>query len=159
MGGYKVYQEPLWFTCCVGTGMENHSKYSRNIYFFNDRELYVSQFIASELYWQEKGLTLRQLTRYPEEQGTTFEFDCRQPMALVVEYWGGFPGSKTFDILVDGQKIATENISGKKEGQFIDVRYDIPDKLTFGKRKITVKFAAHPGHMAGPVFEIRIIKR
>ena len=26
-----------------------------------------------------------------------------QPMALVVEYWGGFPGSKTFDILVDGE--------------------------------------------------------
>lgn len=388
MGGRKVYQDPLWFTCCVGTGMENHAKYGGNIYFHNDRELFVSQYIASELHWEDKGLTLRQQTRYPEEQGTAFAFECRrpvsltlhvrypywaekgieilvngrkesdadlylrgnfipirrkwrsgdrvevtfpfslrletmpddyrraavlygplvlagdlgpqddpkadenlyvpvfmttghipsqwiepvegevntfktkgvgrprdvmlkpfyltherrysvywdlfseeswakkqaeyqagierkkklaemtvdfvrpgemqperdhnfqgekavvyslknrkyrearggwfsfdmkvfkgQPMALVVEYWGGFPGSKTFDILVDGQKIATENIANKKDGQFIDIKYDIPDELTFGKNKITVKFVPHRGHRAGPVFGIRIIKR
>ncbi len=33
MGGHKEYQDPMWFTCCVGTGMENHSKYGRNIFF------------------------------------------------------------------------------------------------------------------------------
>lgn len=386
MGGRKVYQNPFWFTCCVGTGMENHAKYGRNIFFYNDRELFVSQYIAAELNWQGRALKLRQLTAYPEEQGTTLEFECRrptslvlqircpywaergieifingekksvtgkpgsfipirrkwqnkdrvevkipfslrlepmpddrdrvavmygplvlagdlgpendprageqmyvpvlmtqerdparwtapvegkvntfktkgvgrprdillkpfyktherrysiywdmfseetwakkqaeykaqiegkkkleemtvdlvrpgemqperdhnfqgektragsfknrknresrggwfsfdmkvfmgQPMALVVEYWGGFPGSKTFDILVDGQKIATENTANKKDGQFIDIKYDIPDELTFGKRKITVKFKAHQGHMVGPVFAVRIIKR
>ena len=26
MGGFKVYQDPYDFTCCVGSGMENHSK-------------------------------------------------------------------------------------------------------------------------------------
>jgi hypothetical protein len=82
-----------------------------------------------------------------------------QPMALLVEYWGGFPGSKTFDIFVDGEKIATENISNKKEGQFINIKYDIPDRLTLGKRKVTIKFKAHEGNMAGPVFGVRIIKR
>ncbi|NIO85789.1 MAG: hypothetical protein GTN53_34960 [Candidatus Aminicenantes bacterium] len=386
MGGYKVYQDPYWFTCCVGTGMENHSKYSRNIFFHNDDELFIFQYIASEFNWENKGLTLRQVTRYPGEQGTTLEFECKtpvsltlqirypywaengikifvngrkkridskpgsfipiqgkwktgdkvevkipfslrlepmpddknrvavmygplvlagdlgpendpgagdnlyvpvlltdernpskwtetvdgqantfkttgvgkprdillkpfyktherrysiywdmhteetwkekqseyrariekkkkleemtvdfvqpgemqlerdhnfkgektrtgtfknrkyresregwfsydmnvfmgQPMALVVEYWGGFPGSKTFDIIVDGAKIAAENISNKQDGQFIDIMYDIPDKLTFGKRNVTVKFEAHQGNTAGPVFGVRIIKR
>ncbi|MGD2091682.1 MAG: glycoside hydrolase family 127 protein [Candidatus Aminicenantes bacterium] len=384
MGGQKVYQDPYWFTCCVGTGMENHSKYGRNIFFHNDHELFIFQYIASELRWEEKGLTLRQVTRYPEEQGTTLEFECKspvsitlqirypywaekgikidvngsetkinsepgsfipisrewktgdkvevnipfslrleampddqnrvavmygplvlagdlgpendpragdhlyvpvlmttdrnpanwtetvngqantfkttgvgkprdillkpfyktherrysiywdmftektwkekqsqhitqlekkkkleemtvdfvppgelpaerqhnfkgektrtdsfknrkyresrggwfsfdmkiltgQPMALLVEYWGGFPGSKTFDIFVDGEKIATENISNKKEGQFINIKYDIPDRLTSGKSKVTIKFKAHEGNMAGPVFGVRII--
>lgn len=78
-------------------------------------------------------------------------------MALVVHYWGGFTGSKTFDILVDGQKIATENISGKKDGEFIDVQYNIPAKLIADKKRIVVKFSPHDGHRAGPIFGARII--
>lgn len=386
MGGCKVYQDPLWFTCCVGSGMENHAKYGGQIFYHNDRELFLTQFIAAGLDWPEKGLRLRQQTRYPEEQGTRLEFTCAkpvrltlqirypawaergitiavngkrmnlagkpgqfiplrrqwktgdvvevrfpfslrleampddpgrvafrygplvlagdlgpeydpqakdpdyvpvfvtgeqnpelwtvplagrvntfrtrntgrprdielrpfyqvhqrrysvyfdlfteggwkdrqeayraeaerrrrleemtvdfvqpgemqperdhnfqgertepgslkgrasresrqgwfsfdltvlrgQPMALVVEYWGGFPGAKTFDILVDGQPVATENISNKQDGQFILVQYDIPDALTVSKQKVTVKFQARPGNMAGPVFGVRIIKR
>lgn len=386
MGGYKVYQNPYWFTCCVGTGMENHSKYGRNIYYYNDAELYISQYIASELNWADKGLKIRQETAYPDEQGTSIEFECSepltldimirypywaeqgmeilvngkkkkiregkssfvripgtwktgdiievkmpfnlrleempddpervavmygplvlagdlgpvrdsnaydpmyvpilltderdpsvlfeaveeevntfrtagigrprdvvlkpfyktherrytvywdlfdeeswtereqeykasierqkkieemtidfvqlgemqperdhnfegertsarefrgrrmrssrngwfsvemdvfkgQPMALVVEYWGGFPGSKTFDILVDGELLATENISNKKDGQFIHEIYEIPDAMTVDRTFVKVTFKAHEGHMVGPIFSVRTIKR
>jgi hypothetical protein len=82
-----------------------------------------------------------------------------QPMALVVEYWGGYTGGKTFDIYVDDQKIATENISGKKDGEFIDIQYNIPEALTLSANTITVKFVGHVGHRTGPVFGIRTIKR
>ena len=55
------------------------------------------------------------------ERGGWLAFDMKvlpdQPMALVLEYWGGFTGSKTFDIQVNEQKIATENISGKADGK------------------------------------------
>ena len=80
-----------------------------------------------------------------------------EPMTLVLEYWGGFTGSKTFDILVDGEMIATENISGKADGRFIDVRYDLPGELTAGKEEVTVKFAPHVGHRAGPFFFARTV--
>ena len=33
------------------------------------------------------------------------------------------PAPKTFDILINGEQIATENISGKKDGHFLDVHY------------------------------------
>jgi len=33
MGGAKVYQDHQWFTCCVGTGSETHSKFRKNIFF------------------------------------------------------------------------------------------------------------------------------
>jgi hypothetical protein len=79
------------------------------------------------------------------------------PAALAVEYWGGFPGAKTFDILVNDKVIATENIKEKKEGQFIVIQYEIPMNLTAGKKKIIVKFLAHQGNMAGPVFGLRTI--
>jgi len=100
---------------------------------------------------------------FRESRGGWFSYDMKvlpdQPLVLVVDYWGGFPGSKTFDILVNDKIIATENISNKKDGQFISPAYDIPFELTKGKRKITVKFQAHPKNAAGPVFGVRTIKK
>ena len=97
------------------------------------------------------------------ERGGWLAFDMKvlknQPMALVIEYWGGFTGSKTFDILVNGQKIATENISGKKDGEFIDIQYDLPKELTTNESTIIIKFDPHEGHRAGPFFHARTIVR
>ncbi|WP_170111405.1 glycoside hydrolase family 127 protein [Mangrovibacterium marinum] len=387
MGGFKEYQDPYGFTCCVGSGMENHSKYGRNIYYHSDNALYVGQFIGSELSWKEKGVSLIQTTQYPEEEGTSFEIqtesgkaaafdlklrypawarngisvkvngkdrpvegqpgsfislgnkwedgdkievhipfslytetmpdnknriavfngpvllagylgplddpkandplyvpvlmtkdtipsnwlrkiegqsntfeltgvsyprqvtlkpfyrtqDClytvywdsysaedwkryqqkyeaeqarknelerktidifrmgeMQPerdhnftedkswvgeykskkyrevdrggkasfemkidgnktVTLVFEYWGGFAGSHTFDIVVEGQKIATENITNKAPGKFIDETYKLPLGLTNGKKRIKVELLPHDGHRAGPVFTVRTI--
>ena len=387
MGGHKEYQDPEWFTCCVGSGMENHSKYGKNIFYHNNDELYISQFIASELTWYEKGLKLRQETSFPDSQSSTLLISCKEtvplvlqiryphwaengmeikvngklhrikekpgsfvgierywkdndkveisfpfslrletmpddinrvalfygplvlagdlgdendsnrydpnfvpvimtenrdpnnwmkpvdgkintfktqnvgrprevefkpfyathnrsysvyfdmfsekgwevhqkeylqkleakkqlevatidffqpgemqperdhnfkdlktwtgenknrkfrevdrggwftcemkidknvPANLVVEYWGGYTGSKTFDILVNNTKIATENISNKKPGEFFDAVYEIPQNLISGKNKITVKFIPHDGHRAGPVFGVRTVKK
>lgn len=387
MGGHKVYQDPEWFTCCVGSGMENHSKYGRNIYFHNNEVLYVSQFIASELNWKSKKIKLIQTTNFPEEQKSQIKIDCDTPTAftlkiryplwakegmtikvngkpykyldirgdfvsikrkwnsgdlveiefpfslrletmpddtsrvavfygpivlagdlgpeedqnaydplyvpvlmtenrnpndwltpvenqknsfqlqgigkprniqfkpfykthnrrysvyfdlfnneqwqtqqlaykeklqfkktldsltidffqpgemqperdhnykdektwigenknrkfrevdrggwfscemkinkktpyeLAVDYWGGYTGSKTFDIFVDDIKIATENISNKKPGEFITVNYNIPKNMQSKGNKITVKFLPHDGHRAGPVFGVRTIKK
>jgi len=388
MGHFKMFEDPNGFTCCIGTGMENHSKYAANIYFHNSDVLYVSQFIASELNWKEKGVTVKQSTLYPEEQGTRFEieteksteftlkirhpywlsagelkvfvngkkvsvkqdpesfydisrtwntgdivkvempfslrlesmpdnsnrvavmfgpivlaadlgeienpnandasfvpviisetrnpekwlvpvsgnvntfksvgvgrprdvvfrpfygiydrrysvyldlfdqekwkehqadlkaeqeekkklenmtydflqpgdeqsednhdfkglrtyikdfknrkaivagrggwlsFDLKtikgEPMSLVVEYWGGFTGSKTFDILVNDKKIATEDIAGKRDGKFIDVHYEIPGELTKDNGKLNFTFKPHPGSRGGPIFKARTIKK
>jgi DUF1680 family protein len=386
MGGYKDFQDPFSFTCCVGSGMENHSKYGKNIFYHNNNELFVLQFIASELTWKDKGIILTQKTSFPEEQGSSFDFKCekpvdfalqirypswaengieikvngssvnvaskpgsfipvertwktgdlvevhipfslrlesmpddsnrvaimygplvlagdlgpvkdsisrdemyvpvlmtdkrdpgtwmkpvegkpntfvtwntgrprdielkpfyktydrrysiywdlfnesewevrkteysaeqernkrlkeseidfvqpgemqpernhnfkgekssvysyrerpcrdsrggwfsfdlktlsRPPVALVVDYWGGFPGAKTFDILVNDKIIATENISNKMDGQFISVQYDIPGELLKNRSNSTIKFQARMGNMAGPVFGVRTIRR
>lgn len=104
MGGFKDFQDPFLFTCCIGTGMENHSKYGKNIYYHNDNELFLFQFIASELNWNEKGLKITQNTGFPEEQGTTLEFRCEKPVKLILQirypYWA-YDG---IDIRVNGKK-------------------------------------------------------
>lgn len=386
MGGFKTYQDPYGFTCCVGSGMESHAKHSTHIYYHNQSSLYITQLIASELNWADKGLTLTQTSKFPEEQGSTvrlnlkedqkfdiflrypywaekgmevlingevqnisqspasfvklrktwkdgdviewkipftlrletmpdktsrkafmygpivlagvlgpvddkrayqadyvpvlitemgkaedllkpgdgpltfhfadgltaehisfkpfylthderysifwdiftqsewdqdreayekekrdyqalvaqtydffqpgemqpernhkyfgedthvvsiqgrkarqserggwFEFEMSVPaneeVDLVFEYWGGYTGSKTFDIVVDGQTVATQNISGLKDGSFITVNYPIPAELTKGKDKIKVKIAPHAGHRGGPLYGARIVRR
>jgi DUF1680 family protein len=68
---YRVYSAPneaMW--CCVGTGMENHGKYNQVIYTHQNDSLFVNLFIASELNWKAKGITLRQETNFPEEEQT-----------------------------------------------------------------------------------------
>jgi hypothetical protein len=76
------------------------------------------------------------------------------PMILVVNYWGSDAGNRTFDVLVDGQKIATQTLANNKPGEFFDVEYPLPAELTKGKQKITVRFQAQKGMIAGGVFEV-----
>jgi DUF1680 family protein len=84
-GHFKVYSTPTdSFWCCTGTGLENHAKYGDSIYFHDDNALWVNLFIPSELNWQEKGITLRQETKFPEEAGTTLVFHASRPTSLAV---------------------------------------------------------------------------
>ena len=106
MGGYKEYQNPFGFTCCVGTGMENHAKYQKNIYYYNNHELYVSQFIASELTWADKGLKLTQNTSYPEEQRTSFAFECKEPVDLILKIRYPYWAEKGMVVKVNGEEVA-----------------------------------------------------
>ena len=65
-GLFKTYSTPYdSFWCCVGTGMENHTKYGEAIYFHGDDSVYVNLFIPSTLTWADKGFQLEQRTDYP----------------------------------------------------------------------------------------------
>lgn len=71
---YRVYSQPHeGFWCCVGSGLENHSKYGEFIYSYDDdANLYVNLFIASTVTWEEKDMTIEQQTKFPFEEKTTF---------------------------------------------------------------------------------------
>ena len=67
-GHFKIYSAPfdaMW--CCVGSGMESHSKYADTIYSHDADTLWVNLFIPSELKWQEKDVTIRQETGFPQK--------------------------------------------------------------------------------------------
>ncbi|MGH7870071.1 MAG: beta-L-arabinofuranosidase domain-containing protein, partial [Candidatus Dormibacteraceae bacterium] len=89
---WKYYNSP-WdsFWCCTGTGAEEFSKFADTIYFHDDQGVYVNLFIASELSWPDKGLKLRQETKFPEQEGTTLVVSLNKPselsLHLRVPYW------------------------------------------------------------------------
>jgi hypothetical protein len=80
-----------------------------------------------------------------------------KPMVLMCTYWGSDVG-RTFDILVDGTKIATQVVNVNRPGDFFDVAYKIPPELTRGKTKVTVKFQSYPDGIAGRLFGLVILK-
>src|SRR5262245_25706944 len=88
-GAFKTFSTPTEsFWCCVGTGMENHGKYNDTIYFHDADSLYVNLFIPSELTWKEKGLRIRQLTTYPEQDTTSLAITADKPtrVAMKIRY-------------------------------------------------------------------------
>jgi hypothetical protein len=72
------------FWCCTGTGAEEYSKLGDSIYFHDDDGLYVNLFVASELNWKEKNLSLIQKTNFPEESGTTLSIRVAKPTQLTL---------------------------------------------------------------------------
>lgn len=87
-GHHKHYQRKYdGFTCCVGTGMENHVKYAQGIYFHGDYyrgrdDLWVNLFIPSEVNWKSRGLTLKQETRWPLGDSATLTISTSRPQIL-----------------------------------------------------------------------------
>jgi hypothetical protein len=80
-----------------------------------------------------------------------------QPMTLLCTYWGSDAG-RTFDILVDGEKIATQTLARDHPEEFFEVEYSIPGELTQGKEAVRVRFMAHPDSTAGGVFGCATLK-
>lgn len=112
-GSYKVYStEKESFWCCVGTSFENQAKYGEAIYYHNDKDVFVNLFIASELYWKEKGLTLRQDTQYPYEETTRFIISTDEPLKLALNI--RYPSWATSGVIVkvNGEKIRVKSKPG-----------------------------------------------
>jgi DUF1680 family protein len=91
-GYWKTFGKPLdAFWCCTGTGSEEYAKLTDTIYFHDDDSLYVNLYIGSQLEWQEKGLSIRQDTRFPEQQGTTITVSATNPVQMMIHlripYW------------------------------------------------------------------------
>ncbi len=105
-GHFRIFSTPQdSFWCCVGTGMENHARYGESIYFHDVASLYVNLFIPSELTWKEKGVVVRQETRYPESGEMKFTLTCAKPVRFALRL--RYPGWATpgFSVAVNGESI------------------------------------------------------
>ncbi len=79
--------------------------------------------------------------------------------SLMVRYWGDEAGSRTFDILIDGEVLAEENPVGKWNRQrMVNHEYAIPASMLEGKENVVVTFRSRPGTTAGKVFYVRLLK-
>ena len=77
------------------------------------------------------------------------------PLAIRARYYGGDIG-RAFDIAVDGKVIATEQLTGRRRGAQFGI-YPIPPEITRGKDKVTVRFEAKPGSLAGGLYDLRVV--
>src|SRR4051812_4292972 len=117
---FKTFSTPTdSFWCCVGTGMENHGKYNDTIYFHDaaSSSLYVNLFIPSELTWKEKGLKIRQVTKFPEQDTTSVVIIAEKPVQMTMRI--RYPSWATSGVMVtvNGQRQAVT----AKPGSYISI--------------------------------------
>jgi uncharacterized protein len=99
----------------------------------------------------------------PGRRGTKwFSFDMpvepARPLVLVVTYHSDQRRARTFEILVDGQRVGEQTIPQSAVARFYDVEYPIPSALVQGKQKTTVRFQSVKESEIGPVFGLRIVR-
>jgi len=103
---YRVYSAPnqgMW--CCVGSGMENHGKYNQFIYTHKKDSLFLNLFIASELNWKEKGITIKQETQFPYEEQTKLRItEGNSNFKLMIRY-PSWVKDGALKIIVNGKAI------------------------------------------------------
>ncbi|HEY8899160.1 MAG TPA: glycoside hydrolase family 127 protein [Chthoniobacterales bacterium] len=83
--------------------------------------------------------------------------DPNKPMALIVTYFGGDRG-RTFDVLVDGKKVATQKLDGRQNGKFLNVVYALPADSTRRKTKVTVRLQGVGNSLAGGAYDLRVLQ-
>lgn len=79
-----------------------------------------------------------------------------RPVVLVCTYRGGEGRRRVFDILVDGERVATETLAYHPT-ELLDVEYAVPEALTKGKTRVTVKFQPNAEASTAAVYEVRTI--
>ena len=103
---YRVYSAPnqaMW--CCVGSGMENHSKYNEFIYTHKSDSLYLNLFIASELDWKEKKIKLKQETIFPDEERSRLIITAGNTAFTLMLRHPSWIKKDGMEVMVNGKKI------------------------------------------------------
>jgi DUF1680 family protein len=136
---YRVYSQPetsMW--CCVGSGLENHTKYGELIYSHSQNDVFVNLFIPSELNWEEQGLQLTQKNNFPEENATELVLKLKKSKSFAVNI--RYPKwAKNMKVLVNGKPEIFEatptnyiNLNRKwKNGDKIVVQFTMETRLEY----------------------------
>ncbi len=86
--------------------------------------------------------------------------EAGHPMALVATYYSADRRTSpaSFEVLVDGQRIADQEVPRTDPARFYDVTYAVPVALVQGKPAVTVKFQAKPGSQVAAVYGLRMVR-
>ncbi len=93
------------FTCCVGTGMENHALNGYGIYDETGDKLWVNLYTPSIAQWKSQGATIETRTDFPEGEHASITVTLpsakRLTLALRRPLWAG----EGFSALVNGKAV------------------------------------------------------
>jgi hypothetical protein len=108
MGSKKEFSSEFnTFTCCVGSGIENHVKYTESIFYHSadSKGLYLNLFIPAELNWRERGLTIRQETQYPQSGKVSLHFSSKKAQKLSLYLRHPWWMNTKWQLNVNGQRV------------------------------------------------------
>ncbi len=153
--GYRIYSQPnLGMWCCVGTGMENHSKYGHFIYTHDGaKTLYVNLFTPSKL--ESTDFAVTQETMFPcidpvasniptaQTATSTITVNKAGTYAIAVRHpaWAG----KEYQVMVNGTAVNTAVTQGTASYVTINRTWAAGDRITVWL-PMTLDYVECPGY-------------
>jgi hypothetical protein len=105
--------------------------------------------------WEFEGRKVR------EARSGWFSYEMKvlpdQPMALAFTYKAGEGRRRVFDVIVDGQTLATKTAEYHPT-ELLEAEYPIPAALTRGKDRVTVKFQTQGEAASAAIVEVRTVQ-
>jgi hypothetical protein len=80
------------------------------------------------------------------------------PAVLGIACWGGETRHHEYEILVDGEPIATQALFNDRPGEVMRLEFPIPERLTRGHDKVRVAFRPTPNGSIGAIFDVRTMR-
>jgi hypothetical protein len=116
-GVQQEYQDMLRsFTCCVGTGMENHGLYGDGLYYESADTLWVNLFVPSTAQFTLGGVRLAMDTKFPEGDSATVRLTLPSAKAFTLAIrrpsWAG----DDFGIRVNGTSVDQPPVATLRAG-------------------------------------------
>jgi DUF1680 family protein len=116
-GHFKTFSTP-WDSCwcCCGTGMENHARYSRGIYYHSADTLWVNLYLASELAWRAKGMTVSQRTQFPNGNTVRMQIACAHPVRATIRLRHPYWSTPSMSVALNGKRL-----DAARPGTYLDL--------------------------------------
>jgi DUF1680 family protein len=83
----------------------------------------------------------------------------RPPDALVVSYNRDNRRARSFEVIVEGQTLASEKFDFDSASRFFDREYALPPALVQGRTRLTIRFQSTGTLEVAPVYGLRLIAR
>ena len=107
--------------------------------------------------WSLEGRSCRS-TRYGGSWSYALGLPGSGPAAVRVAYWGGETRRHLFEVVAEGETLATQSLFDDRPGELYEVEYALPERLTRGKERVRVGFRTGPAQSTGAVFEVRVVR-
>lgn len=93
-GYWKMFSDhDNGFWCCDGTGVKSFSKLGNSIFFHDGDDLYVNLYANASADWRDKGVSVSQSTRYPDDGEVAITVKSHAPVAMALNLripaWAG----------------------------------------------------------------------
>ena len=142
------------FTCCNGTGMENHVKYQAAAFAHTDDTLYVNLYMPTTVTWDEKNITVKQETNFPSEHSKlTVTGSGEFTMKVRVPYWAtdGFTVKVNGDVVAENPEVSSYVEINRTWSDGDVVTIDMPYTLHLDKTPDKVDESVVASLMYGPI--------
>ena len=111
-GAAREFSKPFdSFWCCVGTGMESHSKHGDSIFWRDANTLFVNLYIPAELRWDEREARLALDSGQPFDENVAMRIEAigtREPFAIALRLpaWCAAPSARVNGAAVEARRDA-----------------------------------------------------